>query len=112
MASFRDEAKKDFLNALKAIVFEGSPRDWFLTMILLAIPIAIALNLSAILDSLINNFLMPMIFYPILNSMAIGDLTSWRIGWFRIGAFIGDFINFCLNLAILLGLARFLRRLI
>jgi uncharacterized membrane protein len=112
MSSSRDGAKRDFLNTLKAIVFEGSLRDWFLTMILLAIPIAIALNLSVILDSLIKNFFMPMIFQPILESMAIGSLESWRIGWFRIGNVIGDFIDLCFNLVILFGLTRFLRRLI
>lgn len=108
----QDEAKRNFLNMLKAIFFEGSPRDWIVVMILLAVPITVSFSLSAILNSFISNLLGPMIFYPILTALSIDRLASLKIGWFSIGSFLSDFVNISFHLIFLFALTRILRRFI
>jgi large-conductance mechanosensitive channel len=112
MTLSNDEAKRNFLNILKAIVFEGRPRDWVVVMLLLAVPITVSFSLSTILNSFISNLLAPMIFYPILTALSIDRLASWKIGWLSIGSFLSDFINICFDLILLFALTRILRRFI
>jgi large-conductance mechanosensitive channel len=112
MSSSKDEARRNFLNALKAIALEGSLRDWLAVMVMLSVPYIFATNFSALVDSVSTNLFVPLIFHPILKALSINRMSSWTMGWFGIGALVSNLIAVVFNLAVLFGLTRLLRRFI
>lgn len=112
MAGSRNEAKRNLLNALRDLAFEGNFQDWIIVMLVLAVPLVAAFGIANLIGSVIANFIAPIIFTPILNGIGINSMQSLVIGGLRVGAFIYDLVDFVFVVLILFVMTQFLRRMI
>ena len=106
MRSSNDEVKSNLLNSMKAVIFEGSLRDWISVMTVFAIPVVFAFNLMAVINSFVNNLLVPFTLTPLVAVLHMQSLGSWRIGSIGIGILMEDLISVSLNFIILFILTR------
>ncbi|MGG6268277.1 hypothetical protein ACQ4M3_22415 [Leptolyngbya sp. AN03gr2] len=112
MTGSRSDAKRNLLNALRALALKGNFKDWILVLIVLAVPLVAAFSVANLLSSFMANFIAPIIFTPILKGIGISSMQSLVIGGLRIGAFIYDLVDFIFAVLILFAMSRFLRRVI
>jgi large conductance mechanosensitive channel len=85
----------------KTFAFKGN-------MIELAIAVVIGTAFAKVIDSLVKNVIMPLvdqIKYWVSSassaaSQPVMDYTTWHVGQIKIGAFLGDLVNFLIIAAV------------
>lgn len=105
MARARDEAKRDFLNALRALVLEGSPKEWAVTTLILAVPIAAATYGATVIISVVNS-VMTIALTPVVYIVGTRNIDHWAF------TLIYNSLSFLLVMIALFAMSRLLRRII
>jgi large conductance mechanosensitive channel len=99
------DAKKQLLSfaeEFKNFALRGSVID-------LAVGLVIGAAFTAIVKSLVDNIIMPIVSYPITFISGGGGYTTWSIKGIQIGHFLGDVVNFIIvAFALFLFIVKFL----
>jgi len=75
---------KGLWNEFKSFAFKGN-------MIDLAVAVVIGAAFGAVVKSMVDNMFMPLLGYVLPNQ---GGYLAWHVGPLKIGAFLGDVLNF------------------
>lgn len=75
------------LKEFKAFIFRGNVVD-------LAVAVIIGAAFGAIVSSLINDIITPIILNPVLEKAGVKDIADWRPGGLLLGKFLAQVINF------------------
>src|ERR1035437_4466104 len=87
---------KSLLGEVKVFAFKGNVVD-------LALAIVIGVAFGAVVNSFVNNIIMPAVSYV----APAGDYKAWMIGRIQIGLFIGAVVNFLISaMAVFLAIVK------
>lgn len=111
-ASDRQQAKRDFLNAAKVIFADEKFTDWMPILIFLGIPIAFGINLYVFIDAFIRNTILTILVSILAQLMRVNDLSSWVIGYIKIGTVFIDILAFTATSFLLFVMSKNIRKMI